>query len=236
MQDGNDRRDFLKKSLFLAASAGLLTSGLMPIAALAQTIGKPMRRADRYEDTFGSILSISLRNSVSWPSNRRLSFWLGGRTSSGWSAETRGGSAHRGQPGAGRDQLSWRELDESLCGVGARCFGWPRNQSLLPVVRLYRRFPGDGANEETRFGFLMGRTSNTSGERVSSWPRSPEKELGKSFQHLLKTIDAVTGKNAFFMLGSRHRADADLQHARYPGGRGRHVLRRLEQRRSALFR
>ena len=26
MHDGNDRRDFLKKSLFLAASAGLLTT------------------------------------------------------------------------------------------------------------------------------------------------------------------------------------------------------------------
>ncbi|MGZ8444143.1 MAG: twin-arginine translocation signal domain-containing protein, partial [Candidatus Binatia bacterium] len=67
MQDGNDRRDFLKKSLFLAASAGLLTSGVLPVAALAQTIGKPMRRADRYEDTF-----IFERKPFKWPGNKTL--------------------------------------------------------------------------------------------------------------------------------------------------------------------
>ena len=70
MQDGNDRED-LKRSLFLAASAGLLTSGVAPIAALAQTIGKPMRRADRYEDTF-----IFERKPFKWPGNKTLAVWI----------------------------------------------------------------------------------------------------------------------------------------------------------------
>ena len=71
MQSGNDRRDFLKKSLFFAGAAGLMNSGLGPLTALAQTIGKPMRRADRYEDTY-----IFERKPFKWPRNKTLAVWI----------------------------------------------------------------------------------------------------------------------------------------------------------------
>jgi peptidoglycan/xylan/chitin deacetylase (PgdA/CDA1 family) len=71
MNSRNDRRDFLKKSLFLAGAASLLTSRLAPVVAYAQTTGKPMRRADRYEDTF-----IFERKSFAWPGNKTLAVWI----------------------------------------------------------------------------------------------------------------------------------------------------------------
>ena len=39
-----------KQGLFLAGAAGVLASGLAPIAARAQVVSKPVRRPDRYED------------------------------------------------------------------------------------------------------------------------------------------------------------------------------------------
>ena len=71
MNSGHDRRDFIKKSLFLAGAASFLTSGWAPAVAYAQTIGKPMRRADRYEDTF-----IFERKPFAWPGNKTLAVWI----------------------------------------------------------------------------------------------------------------------------------------------------------------
>ncbi len=71
MQSGHDRRDFIKQSLLLAGTAGLLTSGLAPIVAQAQTVNQPMRRANRYEDTF-----ISERRPFAWPGNKTLAVWI----------------------------------------------------------------------------------------------------------------------------------------------------------------
>jgi allantoinase len=70
MQSGHDRRDFIKKSLVLAGTASLLTSGLAPVVARAQTLG-PMRRSNRYEDSF-----ISERKPFAWPGNKKLAVWI----------------------------------------------------------------------------------------------------------------------------------------------------------------
>jgi len=62
MRTGNERRDFIKQGLFLAGAAGVLASGLAPIAARAQVVSKPVRRPDRYEDSF-----IFERKPYTWP-------------------------------------------------------------------------------------------------------------------------------------------------------------------------
>ena len=49
MESDIKRRDFLKQGLLLAGTASVLASGLAPKAAFAQTQGKSVRRADRYE-------------------------------------------------------------------------------------------------------------------------------------------------------------------------------------------
>jgi allantoinase len=65
------RRDFLKHGLILAGAAGVLASGLAPTAAFAQTKGKSVRRADRYEDSF-----IFERKPFKWPGNKTLAVWI----------------------------------------------------------------------------------------------------------------------------------------------------------------
>src|SRR4051794_58975 len=69
MQDGHDRRDFLKKSLALAGTASVLASATAGLAG-AQTLG-PMRRSNRYEDTF-----IHERKPFTWPGNKTLAVWI----------------------------------------------------------------------------------------------------------------------------------------------------------------
>ena len=68
MPSTHDRRDFIKKGLVLAGAAGLVASGVGPLAA--QTFG-PMRRSNRYDDTF-----IFERKPFLWPGNKTLAVWI----------------------------------------------------------------------------------------------------------------------------------------------------------------
>src|SRR5262249_42868138 len=102
MRTGNDRRDFIKQGLFLAGAAGVLTSALAPIAARAQAVSKPVRRPDRYEDSF-----IFERKPYTWPGNKTLAVWIAPNVEV-WNYDSPGGggcfSEHR-QHRAGRHQL-----------------------------------------------------------------------------------------------------------------------------------
>jgi allantoinase len=71
MPSGHDRRDFIKQGLFLAGTAGLLTSGLAPIVAHAQTGSKPVRRPERFDDSF-----MFERKPFAWPGNKTLAVWI----------------------------------------------------------------------------------------------------------------------------------------------------------------
>ena len=66
-----DRRHFIKSSLSLAGTAGLLSSALAPMVAHAQTGGRPVRRSDRYDDSI-----ISERKPFAWPGNKTLAVWI----------------------------------------------------------------------------------------------------------------------------------------------------------------
>jgi peptidoglycan/xylan/chitin deacetylase (PgdA/CDA1 family) len=72
MQDkGHDRREFIAKSLFLAGAAGVAASGLRPVGAKAQTPPRPIRRSERYDDSF-----ITERKPFKWPGNNTLAVWF----------------------------------------------------------------------------------------------------------------------------------------------------------------
>jgi len=64
------RRDFLGRSLPLAG-AGALLSGLAPTRALAQAPSPPVRRSDRYDDSF-----IFERRPFTWPGGATLAVWI----------------------------------------------------------------------------------------------------------------------------------------------------------------
>jgi allantoinase len=67
----HDRRDFIAKSLGLATAAGALVSGLAPSSALAQTPPRPIRRSERYDDSF-----IFERKPFKWPGNNTIAVWF----------------------------------------------------------------------------------------------------------------------------------------------------------------
>ena len=68
---GNDRREFIAKSFCLAGVAGLAAFGLRATAAQAQTPPRPIRRSERYDDSF-----ITERKPFKWPGNNTLAVWF----------------------------------------------------------------------------------------------------------------------------------------------------------------
>src|SRR3974390_701030 len=69
---GHDRRTFIANGLRLAASAGVAAAFVSPPrAALAQTAPRPIRRSERYDDSF-----ITERKPFKWPGNNTLAVWF----------------------------------------------------------------------------------------------------------------------------------------------------------------
>jgi allantoinase len=68
---GQDRREFIGKSLCLAGTAGVLTSALGAGIAAAQSLPRPIRRSERYDDTF-----INERKPFKWPGDNTLAIWF----------------------------------------------------------------------------------------------------------------------------------------------------------------
>ena len=66
-----NRRAFLANSFSLAAGAGIMVLGLPRAPAYAQTPPKPIRRSERYDDSF-----ITERKPFKWPGNNTLAVWF----------------------------------------------------------------------------------------------------------------------------------------------------------------
>ena len=69
--DAHHRRDFLARSLVVAGAAGLAASGLRTDRAFAQTSPRPIRRSERYDDSF-----ITERKPFKWPGDASLAVWF----------------------------------------------------------------------------------------------------------------------------------------------------------------
>ena len=197
MQDGNDRRDFLKKSLFLAASAGLLTSGVVPIAALAQTIGKPMRRADRYEDTF-----IFERKPFKWPGNKTLAVWIAPNIEV-WHYDLPGGTAI--SPNVTNRvpdviNYAWREygMRVGLWRVADVLDAAGIKASVALNSAICETFPKAMEQMKKRGWEFMGH-GTTNSENLAGLAPEKEREV---IQHVLKTIEQSTGKKVRGWLGT----------------------------------
>ena len=197
MHDGNDRRDFLKKSLLLAASAGLLTSGLRPIAALAQTIGKPMRRADRFEDTF-----IFERKPFKWPGNKTLAVWIAPNVEV-WHYDSPGGTGV--SPNVTNRvpdviNYAWREygMRVGLWRVADVLDAAGIKASVALNSAICETFPKAMEQMKKRGWEFMGH-GTTNSENLAGLALEKEREV---IQHVLKTIEQSTGKKVRGWLGT----------------------------------
>ena len=197
MQNGNDRRNFIKKSLFLAGSASLLTSGLKPLVAYAQTLGKPMRRSDRYEDSF-----IFERKPFKWPRNKTLAVWIAPNVEV-WHYDSPAGTAI--SPNVANRvpdviNYAWREY-------GMRVGLW-RVADVLDAAgvkatvalnsAVCETFPKAMEQMKKRGWEFMGH-GTTNSENLAGLALEKEQEV---IQHVLKTIEQSTGKKPRGWLGT----------------------------------
>jgi hypothetical protein len=67
----HDRRQFITNALWVTAGAGIASSGLSASGARAQTPPRPIRRSERYDDSF-----INERKPFKWPGNNTLAVWF----------------------------------------------------------------------------------------------------------------------------------------------------------------
>jgi allantoinase len=196
MNSGHDRRDFIKKSLFLAGAAGLLTSRWAPVVAYAQTIGKPMRRADRYEDTF-----IFERKPFAWPGNKTLAVWIAPNVEA-WHYDSPAGTGV--SPNVGNIvpdviNYAWREygmrvglwrIADVLDAAGVKA-------SVALNSAVCETFPKAIDEMKKRSWEFMGH-GITNSESLAGLNLEKEREV---IQNVLKTIEQSTGRRPRGWLG-----------------------------------
>jgi allantoinase len=68
---GHDRREFVERAFCLTLGAGIAASGLRGSGAQAQTPPRPIRRSERYDDSF-----ITERKPFKWPGNATIAVWF----------------------------------------------------------------------------------------------------------------------------------------------------------------
>jgi allantoinase len=196
MQSGNDRRDFIKKSLVLAGTASLLTSRLASVVAHAQTLG-PMRRANRYEDSF-----ISERKPFAWPGNKRLAVWIAPNVEV-WHYDSPAGQAVTPNTTNRVPDVvnyAWREY-------GVRVGLW-RIADVLDAAgvkatvalnsQFCETFPRAMDEMKKRGWEFMGH-GTTNSESLAGLNPEKEKEV---IRHVLKTIEQSSGRRPRGWLGT----------------------------------
>ena len=196
MQSGHDRRDFIKKSLVLAGTASLLTSGLAPVVARAQTLG-PMRRSNRYEDSF-----ISERKPFAWPGNKKLAVWIAPNVEV-WHYDLPAGQAVTPNTANRVPDVvnyAWREY-------GVRIGLW-RIADVLDAAGLKatvalnsqfcETFPKAMEEMKKRGWEFMGH-GTTNSESLAGLNPEKEKEV---IRHVLKTIEQSSGRKPRGWLGT----------------------------------
>jgi peptidoglycan/xylan/chitin deacetylase (PgdA/CDA1 family) len=70
-KNGHDRREFVGRAFCLTLGAGIAASGLRGSGAQAQTPPRPIRRSERYDDSF-----ITERKPFKWPGNATIAVWF----------------------------------------------------------------------------------------------------------------------------------------------------------------
>jgi allantoinase len=197
MQRGRDRRDFIKRSLFLAGAASVLTSGLAPLVAHAQTASRPVRRPDRYEDSF-----IFERKPFAWPGNKTLAVWVAPNVEV-WHFDSPVGVGVSPNPGNLVPDVinyGWREY-------GMRVGLW-RVADVVDAAGIKATVALNSGvceahpkavDEMKKRGWEFMGHGTTNSESLARLDPEKEKE---TIQHVLKTIEQATGRRPRGWLGS----------------------------------
>jgi len=197
MRTGNERRDFIKQSLFLAGAAGVLASGLAPIAARAQVVSKPVRRPDRYEDSF-----IFERKPYTWPGNKTLAIWIAPNVEV-WNYDSPVGvgvSPNSGNTVPDVINYGWREYGLRV-GLWrfADVFDAAGVKATVALNSLVCEHYPKAVDEMKKRGWEFMGHGTTNSESLAGLNPEREREVIGS---VLKTIEQATGRKPRGWLGS----------------------------------
>ena len=197
MRTGNERRDFIKQGLFLAGAAGVLASGLAPIAARAQVVSKPVRRPDRYEDSF-----IFERKPYTWPGNKTLAIWIAPNVEV-WNYDSPVGvgvSPNSGNTVPDVINYGWREYGLRV-GLWrfADVFDAAGVKATVALNSLVCEHYPKAVDEMKKRGWEFMGHGTTNSESLGGLNPEREREVIRS---VLKTIEQATGRKPGGWLGS----------------------------------
>ena len=192
----NHRREFIQKGLFLVGTAGLLASGMAPSGSHAQTFG-PMRRANRYDDTF-----IHERKPFSWPDGKTLAVWIAPNVEV-WHFDSAVGTGISPNPTNRVPDVinyAWREygmrvglwrLADVLDGAGIKATVALNSQVCVEHPKV--------VDEMKKRGWEFMGHGTTNSESLAGLAPDKEKEV---IGHALKTIASATGSRPRGWLGT----------------------------------
>jgi allantoinase len=198
MQSGHDRRDFVKKSLFLAGAAGVMTSSLGPIMAQTQAPDhtRPVRRSERFDDSF-----ITERKPFKWPGNKTLAVWVAPNVEVWrWDSNFGVGISPSGNVVPDVINQGWREygmrvglwrIADVLDGVGIKA-SVALNSAVCDV------YPKAIEEMKKRGWEFMGHGTSNS-ETLAGLPLDKEQE---TIRHVLRTIEKASGTKPRGWLGT----------------------------------
>jgi allantoinase len=166
------------------------------VVAYAQTIGKPMRRADRYEDTF-----IFERKPFAWPGNKTLAVWIAPNVEA-WHYDSPAGTGV--SPNVGNIvpdviNYAWREygmrvglwrIADVLDAAGVKA-------SVALNSAVCETFP-KAIDEMKKRGWEFMGHGITNSESLAGLNLEKEREV---IQNVLKTIEQSTGRRPRGWLG-----------------------------------
>jgi allantoinase len=196
---GQDRRQFVAKGLLLAGAAGIAASGLACGAARAQTAPRPIRRSERYDDSF-----IFERKPFKWPGNNTLAVWFAPNVEV-WHYDSAVGAAITPNPANHVPDVfnyAWREY-------GIRVGLWRLadvfdEAGVKATVALNAQvcdvYP-KAIQEMKRRGWEFMGHGTTNSTNLAEFDQQPDQERD-AIRNILKTIEQASGKRPRGWLGS----------------------------------
>jgi peptidoglycan/xylan/chitin deacetylase (PgdA/CDA1 family) len=196
---GQDRRQFVAKGLLLAGAAGIAASGLASGAARAQTAPRPIRRSERYDDSF-----IFERKPFKWPGNNTLAVWFAPNVEV-WHYDSAVGAAISPNPTNHVPDVfnyAWREY-------GIRVGLWRLadvfdEAGVKATVALNAQvcdvYP-KAMDEMKRRGWEFMGHGTTNSTNLARFDQQPDQERD-AIRNILKTIEQASGKRPRGWLGS----------------------------------
>jgi peptidoglycan/xylan/chitin deacetylase (PgdA/CDA1 family) len=200
MNTRDNRRDFIKKGLALAGTAGVLGAAMTSATAQAPapaSATRPTRRPERFQDSF-----ITERKPFAWPGGKKLAVWVAPNVEV-WRFDSAFGVGVSPNPANIVPDIinqGWREyglrvglwrLADALDAAGIKAT-IALNSAVCEV------YPKAIAEMKKRGWEFMGH-GTTSSETLAGLAPDKEKE---AIQHVLKTIEQATGQRPRGWLGA----------------------------------